>query len=83
MQPARGAVWRSLQQGFSDPQAFFPTLFLRGNQPPEFEHIRLVLLGRADLAQLDRSLGGIAQFQPSDGGGEMVRVWRLECLHHG
>ena len=45
------------------------------------EHRRMGLEWRRDFFQLRAGLRDIAQFQPADGGGEMMAVWRSQRFH--
>ena len=78
MQPARSAFGRALHEDAGDFQSRCPIPLLGAKHPTQFQHVRMVLLRRSNLRQLRFRLGRVAQLQPANGGGKIMRVWRFE-----
>ena len=81
MQPARRALRRGGDKRVADFVRGVPLMLFGQHEPANFQGVRVVPCCRAQLIQLGERLGGVAQFQPAQGGAQVMSVGR--CQFHG
>src|SRR6185503_10384472 len=82
MDPTTRPLRRDRDQGPGNLLSGIPTVAFGTNGPTDFEHVRVVQVGRGDSRDLFAGFGVIAQFQPADGRLQMMRVRWFEFLHN-
>lgn len=81
VKPPSRSAGVGLENRLGGSQGGRPILFGCVDEPKHLENFRCFLVSRINSGEFGSSFLFVAEFEPADGGGQIMNIWRFQRLH--